>query len=150
MALLTGCAMVRPVPVSCDPPVPADASAAAREYAATTHDALGARRELSDTIAEQNMMMSRDDMRTAATIDADFLVGVRAIVFPRDAVSSADDFIRAVEADDTFLLAAAADEGYYGARLDERERLREERIQAGLRLREALGLPPSACSLNLP
>lgn len=150
IAALTGCVAPRPAPVACDPPAPAGASVAAQEYAAAAHDALEARRVLSDTIAAQDMMMSLDDMATAASIDTDFLADVRDIRFPRSAAAIADDFVRAVEADDVFLRAAAAQDGHYGAHLDERETLLAERNHQGERLRDALGLPQSSCALNLP
>lgn len=149
--LLPGCTVGPRSVVGCDPPVPINASPAAREYADAAHDALRARRDLSDTIADQQMMMSRDDMATSATIDAEFLAVIQEIDFPVEAEASAEEFIDAVAADSAFLFeAAAADDGYYGAHAEERELLHAERTRTGAHLRDVLGLPPTSCRLNLP
>ncbi|WP_199423380.1 hypothetical protein [Actinotalea solisilvae] len=152
-ATLTGCALTPVAPqaaTQCDPPAPPGVSQAAQAYANATHEALLDRIELSDTIAAQNMMMSLDDMRRAAEIDQAFLADVRAIRFPEGAAAPAQDFIAAVEAEDEFLLTAAAQDGWYGAHLAERGRLDEERGAASRALRDALGLPASGCRLTLP
>lgn len=151
-AALSGCAAALPqrTQVLCDPPVPAGASTAAQAYAEATHDALQHRVALSDKIASQDMMMSLDDMRTAAKIDQDFLVEVRAIRFPAEASASAEAFVAAVEADGAFLLRAAGEDGYYGVHAAERDRLDATRLDASRELRADLGLPPSGCALNLP
>lgn len=155
VAALSGCAAlvprpVAPTPVACNPAPPADASPAAVAYAEATDRALQERQQLSDKIADQDMLMSRDDMRTGAVIDEAFLVDVRAIDFPPEAGAAAETFVLAVEAEGVFLHAAAAEDDYYGAHLDERDRLHGERFRASIALREALGLPPSSCRLNLP
>lgn len=152
---VSGCAALvpRPVPaaaVECDPPAPPGATDAARAYTDAAHRAHEARVLLSDTIAAQDMMMSLDDLRTSAANDEAFLAEVRGIDFPPEAARAADDFVRAVEADDDFLLTAAAQDGYYAEHAAERNRLYENRTRAGHALREALGLPRSGCSLNLP
>lgn len=155
VSLLTGCAALLPAPraaepVVCDPDAPAGASAEAQAYTEAAHRAHAARKALSDKITAQGNTMSLDDMRTSAVNDEAFLAELGELTFPPEAADAARAFVHAVELDSGFLLAAAAEDGYYSAHLDERERLYEDRTRSGLALREALDLPPSGCSLSLP
>lgn len=149
--VLGGCVPLPPTQaVTCNPPPPPGASAAAVAYSDAVAAAYPARKELSDKIAAQDMMMSLDDIATSARIDKQLLADLQVIEFPAEAQPAAAAFVALVKDDVAFLQRASQEDGWYTTHAAEGDAIHDARMDAGLELREVLGLEPSLCALNNP
>ena len=85
---------------------------------------------VSETIAAQEYVTHRNDLRSQVNADAPFVEALEAIAFPPEAAQQGADFIAAVRAYDEFLKTAYTDNGYLAAHLEDDERLNETRAQS--------------------
>lgn len=134
----------------CSPPPQPGASPAASAYVRAIAAATPAWRNIDATLTAEGLMTHHDDLLNQINADAPFLTSLRAITFPAQTATAAQNLINAIQSYDDFLKTAFAHHGYFAQHSAEATKLNETRAEDSAGLRGMLSLPPSQCAFKRP